>query len=307
MIKKIAIYGKGGIGKSTTVANLSAVYANNDLNCLVIGCDPKADTTRTLCGRRIPTVVDTLKNNRKPSEEDIIVKGYNDILCVESGGPEPGVGCAGRGVIVAMKRLENLGVFDKDLDVVIYDVLGDVVCGGFSVPLREKYADEVIIVTSGEYMSLYAANNIVKGIKKLKGNLSGIICNCRNVDHEKEIVSEFASKIGTRIIGTINRSNLIQESELDAKTVVEKYPESKEASEYEALATNIMENKVFTTPEPMDDEEFEKFFKSFLEWMKIISYAQGNHFYMVWRCFLYIIYNISFTFLKPNTIIFNNI
>ena len=212
MIKKIAIYGKGGIGKSTTVANLSAVYANNDLNCLVIGCDPKADTTRTLCGRRIPTVVDTLKNNRKPSEEDIIVKGYNDILCVESGGPEPGVGCAGRGVIVAMKRLENLGVFDKDLDVVIYDVLGDVVCGGFSVPLREKY------------------NNIVKGIKKLKGNLSGIICNCRNVDHEKEIVSEFASKIGTRIIGTINRSNLIQESELDAKTVVEKYPESKEAS-----------------------------------------------------------------------------
>ena len=238
MIKKIAIYGKGGIGKSTTVANLSAVYANNDLNCLVIGCDPKADTTRTLCGRRIPTVVDTLKNNRKPSEEDIIVKGYNDILCVESGGPEPGVGCAGRGVIVAMKRLENLGVFDKDLDVVIYDVLGDVVCGGFSVPLREKYADEVIIVTSGEYMSLYAANNIVKGIKKLKGNLSGIICNCRN---------------------------LIQESELDAKTVVEKYPESKEASEYEALATNIMENKVFTTPEPMDDEEFEKFFKSFLE------------------------------------------
>ena len=164
-----------------------------------------------------------------------------------------------------MKRLENLGVFDKNLDVVIYDVLGDVVCGGFSVPLREKYADEVIIVTSGEYMSLYAANNIVKGIKKLKGNLSGIICNCRNVDHEKEIVSEFASKIGTRIIGTINRSNLIQESELDAKTVVEKYPESKEASEYEALATNIMENKVFTTPEPMDDEEFEKFFKSFLE------------------------------------------
>ena len=269
MIKKIAIYGKGGIGKSTTVANLSAVYANNDLNCLVIGCDPKADTTRTLCGRRIPTVVDTLKNNRKPSEEDIIVKGYNDILCVESGGPEPGVGCAGRGVIVAMKRLENLGVFDKDLDVVIYDVLGDVVCGGFSVPLREKYADEVIIVTSGEYMSLYAANNIVKGIKKLKGNLSGIICNCRNVDHEKEIVSEFASKIGTRIIGTINRSNLIQESELDAKTVVEKYPESKEASEYEALATNIMENKVFTTPEPMDDEEFEKFFKSFLALNKL--------------------------------------
>ena len=154
MIKKIAIYGKGGIGKSTTVANLSAVWGNDDLNCLVIGCDPKADTTRTLHGSRIPTVVQTLKNNRKPERDDLVFQGFKDILCVESGGPEPGVGCAGRGVIVAMKRLENLGIFDEDLDVVVYDVLGDVVCGGFSVPLREKYADEVLIVTSGEYMAL---------------------------------------------------------------------------------------------------------------------------------------------------------
>ena len=188
MIKKIAIYGKGGIGKSTTVANLSAIYANDGFNCLVIGCDPKADTTRTLCGGRIPTVVNTLKDNRNPSREDLVYTGYNNIQCVESGGPEPGVGCAGRGVIVAMKKLETLDVFDDDLDIVIYDVLGDVVCGGFSVPLREKYADEVVIVTSGEYMSLYAANNIIKGVKKLKGKLAGIVCNCRNVDNEIEIV-----------------------------------------------------------------------------------------------------------------------
>ena len=257
MIKKIAIYGKGGIGKSTTVANLSATWANDGLNCLVIGCDPKADTTRTLYGRRIPTVVNTLKDNRKPQCDDLVFKGFNDILCVESGGP-------GRGVIVAMKRLENIGVFDEDLDVVVYDVLGDVVCGGFSVPLREKYADEVLIVTSGEYMSLYAANNIVRGVKKLKGNLSGIICNCRNVENEEEIVNAFAEKIGTHIIGTIHRSNLIQDAELDAKTVVEKYPESDEASEYFNLASSIMTNDNVSIPEPMDDEEFEEFFKSFI-------------------------------------------
>ncbi|MBQ9026036.1 MAG: Ni-sirohydrochlorin a,c-diamide reductive cyclase ATP-dependent reductase subunit [Methanobrevibacter sp.] len=264
MIKKIAIYGKGGIGKSTTVANLSATWASDDLKCLIIGCDPKADTTRTLYGKRIPTVVNTLKNNRSPEREDIVFEGFKNTLCVESGGPEPGVGCAGRGVIVAMKRLEKMGIFDEDLDVVIYDVLGDVVCGGFSVPLREKYADEVLIVTSGEYMSLYAANNIVRGIKKLKGNLSGIICNCRTVENEEEIVNELAKKIGTHVIGTIHRSNLIQDAELDAKTDVEKYPESDEALEYFNLASNIMNNENVSVPEPMGDEEFEEFFKTFI-------------------------------------------
>ena len=263
MIKKIAIYGKGGIGKSTTVANLSAVWASDELNCLVIGCDPKADTTRTLYGSRIPTVVHTLKDNRTPEKGDLVFTGFKGIQCVESGGPEPGVGCAGRGVIVAMKRLEKLDIFDE-MDVVVYDVLGDVVCGGFSVPLREKYADEVLIVTSGEYMSLYAANNIVRGVKKLKGNLSGIVCNCRNVDNEEQIVNDFAKRIGTHVVGTIHRSNLIQDAELDAKTVVEKYPESDEAQEYRNLASSIMHNEKVSVLEPMDDEEFEEFFKSYL-------------------------------------------
>jgi len=265
MIKKIAIYGKGGIGKSTTVANLSAVWGSDDLNCLVIGCDPKADTTRTLYGSRIPTVVHTLKDNRKPQREDLVFKGFNDILCVESGGPEPGVGCAGRGVIVAMKRLENLNAFDEEFDVILYDVLGDVVCGGFSVPLREDYADEVFIVSSGEYMSLYAANNISKGIKKLKGNLGGIICNCKGIENEEEIVNAFAKEIGTQVIGVIGRSNLIQRSELDAKTVVEYAPESTEAEDYRKLANDIFINDNYSTPEPMEDEVFENFFKSFLD------------------------------------------
>ena len=265
-MRQIAIYGKGGIGKSTTTQNLTAGLAELGKKIMVVGCDPKADSTRLLLnGLAQRTVLDTLREEGEVDDlSQIEKKGFGGIRCVESGGPEPGVGCAGRGVIVAMKRLEKLDIFNDDLDIVVYDVLGDVVCGGFSVPLREKYADEVIIVTSGEYMSLYAANNIVRGVKKLKGNLSGIVCNCRNVDNEEEIVNDFAKKIGTHVVGTIHRSNLIQDAELDAKTVVEKYPESDEAQEYMKLANNIMTNENLSTPEPMSDEEFEEFFKRYL-------------------------------------------
>ena len=263
--KKIAIYGKGGIGKSTTVANIAAAYSEDDKKVMVIGCDPKSDTTGTLCGKRIPTIVNTLKDNKSPEISDLVFEGFNQIKCVESGGPEPGVGCAGRGVIVAMKRLENLNAFDEEFDVILYDVLGDVVCGGFSVPLREDYADEVFIVSSGEYMSLYAANNISKGIKKLKGNLGGIICNCKGIENEEEIVNSFAKEIGTQVIGVIGRSNLIQRSELDAKTAVEYAPESAEAEDYRKLASDIFNNDYYSTPEPMEDEDFENFFKSFID------------------------------------------
>lgn len=263
--KKIAIYGKGGIGKSTTVANIAAAYSEDNKKVMVIGCDPKSDTTRTLCGKRIPTIVHTLKDNKKPELDDLVFEGFNKIKCVESGGPEPGVGCAGRGVIVAMKRLENLNAFEEEFDVILYDVLGDVVCGGFSVPLREDYADEVFIVSSGEYMSLYAANNISRGIKKLKGNLGGIICNCKGIDNEEEIVNSFAKEIGTQVIGVIGRSNLIQRSELDAKTVVEYAPESIESDAYRRLAKDIFDNDNYSTPQPMEDEDFENFFKSFID------------------------------------------
>ncbi|MGZ7047032.1 MAG: nucleotide-binding protein, partial [Methanobacterium sp.] len=217
--KRIAIYGKGGIGKSTIVSNIAAAYSE-DKNVLVIGCDPKADTTRTLVGQRIPTILDIVKEKKDASLEDILFQGFGEVQCVESGGPEPGVGCAGRGVLVAMKLLERLGVFSEEIDIIIYDVLGDVVCGGFAVPLREDFADEVYIVTSGEYMALYAANNICKGIKKLKGNLGGIICNCRGIENEIQIVSEFSDEVGSKLIGVIPRSEMVQKSEIEAKTVV---------------------------------------------------------------------------------------
>lgn len=183
--------------------------------------------------------------------------------CVESGGPEPGVGCAGRGVIVAMNLLERLGVFKENLDLIIYDVLGDVVCGGFAVPLRENFADEVYIVTSGEYMSLYAANNICKGINKLKGNLGGIICNCRGIENELEIVEEFAKIVNTKIIGIMPRNELVQKAEIDAKTVIEKFPESEQAELYRELGENIYNNQKFDIPKPMEVDEFEKFFRKF--------------------------------------------
>lgn len=259
--KHIAIYGKGGIGKSTIVSNLAAAYSKNK-DVLVIGCDPKADTTRTLVGRRIPTILDVLKEKRNTTQEDVLFHGYGNVKCVESGGPEPGVGCAGRGVIVAMKLLEKLEVFSQEPEVIIYDVLGDVVCGGFAVPLREDFADEVYIVTSGEYMALYAANNISKGIKKLKGNLGGIICNCRGIHREVEIVGEFAHRIGSQITGVIPRSELVQESEIDAKTVVEKFPDSEQAQKYFEISKTISNNQEFVVPEPMDVEEFEEFFRT---------------------------------------------
>ncbi len=260
--KKIAIYGKGGIGKSTTVSNIAASYDNSTF---VIGCDPKSDTTRTLVGKRIPTILDTMRNNKNPVLDDVLYEGFNNTLCVESGGPEPGVGCAGRGVIVAMKLLNQLGAFDSNPELVIYDVLGDVVCGGFSVPLREEYADEVYIVTSGEYMSLYAANNIAKGIRKLNGKLGGIICNCRNVENEVEIVSEFAKLLSTEVIGIIPRSPLVQSSEFQAKTVVEVYPDSDQSNEYRKLIRSIMNNDNLVAPTPLESEEFEKFFYSYVD------------------------------------------
>lgn len=260
--KRMAIYGKGGIGKSTIVANIAAAFSQ-DHQVMVIGCDPKADTNRTLHGSRLPTILQILKENKDAGFSDVVYEGFNQVMCVESGGPEPGVGCAGRGVIVAMSLLEKLEVFKEDLEIIIYDVLGDVVCGGFAVPLREDYADEVYIVTSGEYMALYAANNISRGIKKLKSRLGGIICNCRGLEREEEIVEQFARKIGTKVIGIIPRSELVQKSEYDAKTVLEKFPESEQAQNYRKLAQSILINQEFTIPNPMEIEEFEDFFQKF--------------------------------------------
>ena len=220
-MRQIAIYGKGGIGKSTTSQNLTAGLAELGKKVLVVGYDPKADATRLLMGGMAQkTVLDTIRDEGEDEVElaDIMKKGFNGIRCVESGGPEPGVGCAGRGIITAINMLEDLGAYDDDLDFVFYDVLGDVVCGGFAMPIREGKAKEIYIVASGEMMAMYAANNISKGIaryaKRGGVRLGGIICNSRNVDHEQALLEAFAKELGTKLLYFVPRDNIVQHAEI---------------------------------------------------------------------------------------------
>jgi nitrogenase iron protein NifH len=262
-LRQIAIYGKGGIGKSTTTQNLTAGLAEKGRNVLVVGCDPKADSTRLLLGgMHQKTVLDTVRTTQQVELADLMKTGFNGIRCVESGGPEPGVGCAGRGIITSINMLEQLGAYTDDLDYVFYDVLGDVVCGGFAMPIREGKAKEIYIVASGEMMSLYAANNISKGIKRYaeKGGvrLGGIICNSRNVDREEELLRVFSAELGTQLIHFIPRDNIVQRAEINRKTVIEYAPQSRQAGEYRALADAIENNTKFTIPTPLTQERLEQ-------------------------------------------------
>ncbi|MFH0975238.1 MAG: nitrogenase iron protein [Spirochaetota bacterium] len=263
-LRKIAIYGKGGIGKSTTTQNLTAGLAELGKKVMIVGCDPKADATRLLLGGLAQrTVLDTLRDEGEDIELDVILKkGYGNTKCVESGGPEPGVGCAGRGIITAIGMLERLGAYTDDLDYVFYDVLGDVVCGGFAMPIREGIAQEIYIVASGEMMALYAANNIAKGIQKFAKQggvrLGGIIGNSRNVDGELELLEAFAKELGTQLLYFVPRDNVVQRAEIRKKTVIEYEPESEQADKYRALARKIEENKLFVIPKPMIQEKLEE-------------------------------------------------
>lgn len=246
-MRKIAIYGKGGIGKSTTTSNLSAALAEKGYRVMQVGCDPKADSTKTLMGgRRIPTVLEQL---RKKGDElalsDIVFTGYGDVLCVESGGPTPGIGCAGRGIISAFEKLEELDAFGTyKPDIVIYDVLGDVVCGGFAMPIREGYAREVFIVSSGEMMSLYAANNIAQAIrnfgKRGYARLGGLILNAKNIENERQIVDAACREIGAGVIAYIPRSGDIQAAEAKGATVFEGLDSSPMQEVYRGLAGQVL-------------------------------------------------------------------
>ena len=270
-MRKVAIYGKGGIGKSTTTQNTVAGLAEMGRKVMVVGCDPKADSTRLLLGGLAQkSVLDTLRDEGENVElENIRKRGFGETWCVESGGPEPGVGCAGRGIITSINMLESLGAYheSEDLDYAFYDVLGDVVCGGFAMPIRDGKAEEIYIVCSGEMMAMYAANNICKGIMKYAQSgtvrLGGLICNSRNVDNEKEMIEELARQIGTQMIYFVPRDNMVQRAEINRKTVIEFDPAAGQADHYRNLAKAIDSNENYVIPKPLEMEALEKLLMDF--------------------------------------------
>ena len=270
-LRQCAIYGKGGIGKSTTTQNLVAALAEAGKKVMIVGCDPKADSTRLILHAKAQNSIMQMAADAGSVEdlelEDVLKVGYGDVKCVESGGPEPGVGCAGRGVITAINFLEEEGAYTDDLDFVFYDVLGDVVCGGFAMPIRENKAQEIYIVCSGEMMAMYAANNIAKGIVKYANSggvlLAGLICNSRNTDREDELIMELAAKMGTQMIHFVPRDNVVQRAEIRRMTCIEYDPNAKQSDEYRELARKIIENKKLVIPTPITMDELEDLLMEF--------------------------------------------
>lgn len=288
-MRQIAFYGKGGIGKSTTSQNTLAALGENN-RIMIVGCDPKADSTRLMLHTKAQTTILHLAAERGTVEDieldEVLLEGYQGIKCVESGGPEPGVGCAGRGIITAINFLEEEGAYE-DLDFVSYDVLGDVVCGGFAMPIREGKAQEIYIVTSGEMMAMYAANNIARGILKYAHTggvrLGGLICNSRNVNCEAELIEELARRLGTQMIHFVPRSKQVQEAELRRMTVIEYSPDHPQADEYRQLANKIENNTNLVIPTPISMEELEQLLVDFgilggeEEYQQILAADKATH------------------------------
>ncbi len=261
-MKQIAIYGKGGIGKSTITTNLSVCLSNSGSTILQIGCDPKHDSTQMLHnGQLQPTVLDTLraKGPAGVTKDEILKTGYAGVLTIEAGGPEPGIGCAGRGIISMFEVLDKLSVITPDIDIILYDVLGDVVCGGFAVPIRKNYAQEIYIVTSGEFMSLYAANNICKCIARFssadRGRLAGIIGNARfNKPWEEELIDAFAREVGSRMVAFFPRDDIFHKAEISRKTVMAYNGEHDIAGQFADLARKVASAPELVTPSPFEQD-----------------------------------------------------
>jgi nitrogenase iron protein NifH len=253
----LAIYGKGGIGKSTTTSNIAASLAEAGYRVIQIGCDPKSDSTSTLRGANyLPTVLDSVRDGGRVKLTDISAVGFKGVLCIEAGGPVPGVGCAGRGINAAIELLRELHLFEEyKPDVVLYDVLGDVVCGGFAVPIREGLTDRVYVVSSSDFMAIYAANNLFRAINKYApsggAKLGGIIANSVLASYAQALIDDFAQTTGTRTVAFVPRSTAVAQAELYGQTVIEASPDSPQADVYRKLARNIVDDRSAVIPRPL--------------------------------------------------------
>ncbi len=278
-LKQIAIYGKGGIGKSTTTSNISAALSKMGYKVMQFGCDPKSDSTNTLRdGKYIPTILDTLRSNSRLNARDVIFEGFNGVYCVEAGGPAPGVGCAGRGITASVQLMKQQRIYEElDLDFVIYDVLGDVVCGGFAVPIREGIAEHVFTVSSSDFMSIYASNNLMRGIQKYSNSggalFGGVIGNSVNAGYSKDILDDFARRTQTNIVEYVPRSVTVTQAELLGKTTIEAAPDSEQAQVYMRLAKKIAEHEVSRVPAPMTVEELRDWAASWSEQLTQVEMA----------------------------------
>jgi nitrogenase iron protein NifH len=268
MSRSLAFYGKGGVGKSTVVSNLTATLAQMGRRVLQVGCDPKRDSSRNLIKTFPPiTLMDLLSAGRTGlTQSDIVMDGGKNVDCIEVGGPKPGVGCAGRGLGRLFEELEDMSIFDEDYDYIFYDVLGDVVCGGFAVPMRSGYAEEVYVVTSGEFMSLYAANNIARGIQNYANEgdvrMGGLIANVKDLAYDRELIEKFAERIGTHVVYYLEWNKVVYEAERRRQTVVRYKPDDPFAKTWFALAEAIENNKGVHVPKPMEDNELDVFLEN---------------------------------------------
>ncbi len=262
-MRKICVYGKGGIGKSTVVANAAAAAAKAGNRVMVVGCDPKADTTRVLMHGRIETILDVhARLGGRLTRADAAHEGAFGVLCMESGGPRAGEGCAGKGIALALKDIQELRIVEEFApDLILYDVLGDVVCGGFSTPLREKVAEAAYIVTTSDYMSLYAANGICRCIRKYADRggcrLGGLIYNERSAVGDESAAADFARAVGTRIAGRVPLDRAISRAEMRRSTVIECEPDSAAARAFEAIADEMLHGAETAVPEPLSTEALE--------------------------------------------------
>lgn len=265
MTRSLAFYGKGGVGKSTVVSNLTSALSEMGRTVLQVGCDPKRDSSRNLIKVFPPiTLMELLAQGKRGLDPaDIIMDGGKNVDCIEVGGPKPGVGCAGRGLGRLFEELEEMEIFERDYDYIFYDVLGDVVCGGFAVPMRSGYAEEVYVVTSGEFMSLYAANNIARGIQNyaLQGDvrMGGLIANVKDLAYDRELIEKFAARIGTHVVYYLEWNKVVYEAERRRRTVLRYQPEHPFANEWLELARTIETAPRPHIPEPMTDRELDVF------------------------------------------------